>query len=117
MFDSNGTRTERYAAMGGYMTRDDDTEWAQTEVPEAEAELRRALAARFNGRALPPDLVITTRTAIENREFQAYAAGWRDRGDHDRHPVAESGPTGAKVLPFPHPSGTSPARPHPDSDL
>lgn len=115
------------------MTWDDHTERAETEgtgetgepgETEATAALRRALSARFRDRPLPPDLVITTRTEIENREFKAYAAGWRDRGEHDRHRGAEAArtrsprppSTEATVLPFPHPSGQPSALPHPNDE-
>ncbi|MEV7285466.1 hypothetical protein AB0O01_13005 [Streptomyces sp. NPDC093252] len=102
------------------MTDDDGGAWGGTEYAEAAAEVSAQLAARFQGRPLPPDLVITTRSEIEKREFSAYGKGWRDRGEHDRNhrtatqPAASS--TDAKVLPFPHPSAPSAARPHPDDD-
>jgi hypothetical protein len=126
------------------MTRDDGTAWGEAEAREATLELQRALAARFKGRPLPPDLVITTRTEIEQREFTAYAKGWRDRGEHDERRRAETARarTGrpssadATVLPFPQQntpgprqntpgprpgphaglSGPPAARPHPDDE-
>ncbi|MEU9348580.1 hypothetical protein AB0D74_46035 [Streptomyces sp. NPDC048278] len=117
------------------MARDEDTAQEQCDT-EATAELRHVLAAHFKGRPLPPDLVITTRTEIEQREFRAYGKGWRDRGEHDERRRAEAtggteatgatGATGAKirrpspteatVLPFPHPSGPTSARPHPNDE-
>ena len=111
-----------------------DTVWGGTEYAEATTELRRTLAERLRGRPVPPDLVVTTRSEIEKREFRAYGQGWRDRGEHEerRRADAESGrgPTdGAKVLPFPqqgsqpahpashtHPSVPATARPHPDDE-
>ncbi|MET7569685.1 hypothetical protein ABZT04_14460 [Streptomyces sp. NPDC005492] len=104
------------------MTRDDGT--AQGDI-EATAELHQALAAHFKGRPLPPDLVITTRTEIEQREFKAYGKGWRDRGEHDErrraqtqpHPQPRPRPSDAKVLPFPPASGSPSGRPHPDDEL
>ncbi|CAL9530280.1 hypothetical protein [Streptomyces sp. enrichment culture] len=111
------------------MTRDDGTVWDEAEVREATLEIQQALAARFRGRPLPPDLVITTRSEIEKREFTAYAHGWQDRGEHDARRRAEaraktepepqphrSQPPAAKILPFPDPSDTTSARPHPDDE-
>ncbi|MEU6348876.1 hypothetical protein ABZ896_06070 [Streptomyces sp. NPDC047072] len=110
------------------MTRDDDTRRAESAQAEAEteamAQLRHALSARFRGRPLPPDLVVTTRTDIENREFKAYAAGWRDRVEHEERRRTQPPPqapvhpraTDATVLPFPHSSTSSSARPHPHDD-
>ncbi|MGI5457049.1 hypothetical protein ACQEWB_28595 [Streptomyces sp. CA-249302] len=110
------------------MTRDDGTTQGETEAEEAATELGQALAAHLKGRPLPPDLVITTRTEIEKREFKAYAAGWRDRLEHDERRRAEAAaetarsrtrhhtPTNATVLPFPHPSGPTSARPHPNNE-
>ncbi|MFI9153775.1 hypothetical protein [Streptomyces sp. NPDC053367] len=119
------------------MTRDDGTVWSEAEVREATLELQHALATRFRGRPLPPDLVITTRAEIEKREFTAYAHGWQDRGEHEQRRRAEAAtgpepqprprrsqpepqphgprPT-AKVLPLPHPSGNPSARPHPEDE-
>ncbi|MEU9332001.1 hypothetical protein AB0D49_02425 [Streptomyces sp. NPDC048290] len=102
------------------MTDDNGGVWGGTEYVEAAAEVRAQLAARFKGRPLPPDLVITTRAEIEKREFTAYGKGWRDRGEHDerRRTEGASPPRDgeAKVLPFPHASAPSTARPHPDDD-
>ncbi|MGW3289283.1 hypothetical protein ACWDR3_32055 [Streptomyces sp. NPDC001002] len=107
------------------MTRDDDTERNETDEAGTSAELRRALAAHLKGRPIPPDLVITTRTEIERREFTAYGQGWRDRGEHDERRRAEAAdrhrprpgtPADATVLPFPPLSGPQPARPHPDTE-
>ncbi|MFF7469380.1 hypothetical protein [Streptomyces sp. NPDC008092] len=105
------------------MARDDST--AQDDTA-ATAELRQAVAAHFKGRPLPPDLVITTRTEVEQREFKAYGAGWRDRGEHDERRRAEAAraktrrppsPVDATVLAFPpQHSGPSAARPHPDDE-
>ncbi|MET9733789.1 hypothetical protein ABZZ79_24995 [Streptomyces sp. NPDC006458] len=111
------------------MTREDGTLWGEAEAMAAAQELQHALAARFKGRPLPPDLVITTRSEIEKREFTAYAHGWQDRGEHDERRWAEAGaglpaqarpqphqPAAAEILPLPHPSGTPAARPHPEDE-
>ncbi|MFG2960023.1 hypothetical protein ACGF5O_40660 [Streptomyces sp. NPDC048291] len=105
------------------MARDEGTAQEQCDT-EAVAELRQVLAAHFKGRPLPPDLVITTRTEIEQREFRAYGKGWRDRGEHDERRRAETSrtsaprpsPTDATVLAFPDPSRPSAARPHPHDE-
>lgn len=112
---------------------------ARSAYTEAAAEVRRVLAGRLKG-PVPADLVITTRREIEQREFQAYAQGWRDRGEHEEHRRAEAAPgpsrssnslfaeaplastpapappgsrRGGKVLPFPQHSPHAERPPHP----
>ncbi|MFD2690286.1 hypothetical protein ACFS5L_36380 [Streptomyces phyllanthi] len=107
------------------MTENDGEAWGGVECTEAEAELRQVLATRIQ-RAVPADVVVTTRAEIEKREFRAYAKGWRDRGEDDERrelgtrrgrkaPVHQD--DGAKVLPFPPqapaPSGSPHPHPHP----
>lgn len=64
------------------MTNNEGEAWGGVELDRAEAELRQVLAVRMQ-RAVPADLVVTTRTEIEKREFKAYGQGWRDRGEHE----------------------------------
>lgn len=103
------------------MTENDGEAWGGVECTEAEAELRQVLATRMQ-RAVPADVVVTTRAEIEKREFSAYAKGWRDRGDHERGRGSEihRGPVTstrqadeAKVLPFPHQGPAQSGSPHP----
>ncbi|EKX67158.1 hypothetical protein [Streptomyces ipomoeae] len=115
------------------MTNNEGEAWGGVELDRAEAELRQVLAVRMQ-RAVPADLVVTTRTEIEKREFTAYAKGWRDRGEHEdqrrraaaalRSPGGGTGTHGGtdgygtpphrdsvgKILPFPQqtPPPTSP---------
>ncbi|MFE7841666.1 hypothetical protein ACFU53_38095 [Streptomyces sp. NPDC057474] len=127
------------------MTNNEGEAWGGVELDRAEAELRQVLAVRMQ-RAVPADLVVTTRTEIEKREFKAYGQGWRDRGEHEdqrrrsaaalRSQSQGPGPgpaapprrdAGGKILPFPQqtpPPAASPhphphppsARPHPSDD-
>lgn len=121
------------------MTNNEGEAWGGVELDRAEAELRQVLAVRMQ-RAVPADLVVTTRTEIEKREFKAYAQGWRDRGEHEeqrRRSAAALRSPGTpprrdavgKILPFPQqtpPQGSPPpphphphppsARPHPSDD-
>lgn len=126
------------------MTKNEGAVPGGIDYVEATGELRRTLAERLRGRPLPPDLVVTTRSEIERREFRAYGQGWRDRGEHEARRAEGTDPAaraadGAKVLPFPqtpvqstpvpqppasrspgphaHPSGPPTARPHPSDDL
>lgn len=105
------------------MTNNEGEAWGGVELDRAEAELRQVLAVRLQ-RAVPADLVVTTRTEIEKREFRAYGQGWRDRGEHEeqrhRSAAALRSPgaaprrdAGGKILPFPQqtPPPTSPSRP------
>ncbi|NEA50899.1 hypothetical protein G3I35_32665, partial [Streptomyces sp. SID10815] len=88
------------------MTENEGAVSGGIDYAEAASELRRTLAARLRGRPLPADLVVTTRSEIERREFRAYGQGWRDRGEHEDHRASASGhpprSSGeATVLPFP----------------
>ncbi|MDN3259634.1 hypothetical protein QWJ26_07350 [Streptomyces sp. CSDS2] len=114
------------------MTKNEGLVPGGLDYAEATSELRRILAARMRGRRLPPDLVVTTRSEIERREFRAYGQGWRDRGERDGLQAGGSGPApraagGAQDPPerppaprppgpCPHPSGPPTARPHPSDD-
>ncbi|MFF8729085.1 hypothetical protein ACF073_21685 [Streptomyces sp. NPDC015171] len=126
------------------MTKNEGAVPGGIDYVEATGELRRTLAERLRGRPLPPDLVVTTRSEIERREFRAYGQGWRDRSEYEARRAEGTDPAartadGAKVLPFPqtsaqsapvpqppasrspgphaHPSGPPTARPHPSDDL
>ncbi|MDX2526593.1 hypothetical protein ACSCB1_20215 [Streptomyces europaeiscabiei] len=113
------------------MTNNEGEAWGGVELDRAEAELRQVLAVRMQ-RAVPADLVVTTRTEIEKREFEAYGQGWRDRGEHEdqrRRSAAalrsqgqaqgQAAPPrrdpGGKILPFPQqtPPPVPPPHPHP----
>ncbi|WP_051948419.1 hypothetical protein [Streptomyces scabiei] len=111
------------------MTNNEGEAWGGVELDRAEAELRQVLAVRMQ-RAVPADLVVTTRTEIEKREFKAYGQGWRDRGEHEdqrRRSAAalrsqgqgQAAPPrrdpGGKILPFPQqtPPPVTPPHPHP----
>ncbi|WP_328838889.1 hypothetical protein [Streptomyces europaeiscabiei] len=113
------------------MTNNEGEAWGGVELDRAEAELRQVLAVRMQ-RAVPADLVVTTRTEIEKREFKAYGQGWRDRGEHEdqrrrsaaalRSQGQAQGQTapprrdpGGKILPFPQqtPPPVTPPHPHP----
>ncbi|MBZ3908783.1 hypothetical protein [Streptomyces griseiscabiei] len=106
------------------MTNNEGEPWGGVELDRAEAELRQVLAVRMQ-RAVPADLVVTTRTEIEKREFKAYGQGWRDRGEHEdqrRRSAALRSPgapphrdPGGKILPFPQqtPPPAAPSHPHP----
>ncbi|WDM15008.1 hypothetical protein J3S85_27955 [Streptomyces lavenduligriseus] len=114
------------------MTKNEGLVPGGLDYAEATSELRRILAARMRGRRLPPDLVVTTRSEIERREFRAYGQGWRDRGEHDERQAGGAGPaprvagvgqdpperppTPQPQDPYPHPSGPPTARPHPSDD-
>ncbi|MPY65038.1 hypothetical protein FNH08_50265, partial [Streptomyces spongiae] len=100
----------RVLTDGGHVTENDGEAWGGVECTEAEAELRQVLATRIQ-RAVPADVVVTTRAEIEQREFRAYANGWRDRGEHEArrgpeahrdHGITPQQAGEAKVLPFPH---------------
>lgn len=108
------------------MTDNDGEAWGGVECTEVEAELRQVLATRMR-RAVPADVVVTTRAEVEKREFSAYAKGWRDRGEHEARRRGPEAPRDhgtsprhtdeAKVLPFPYqspaPSGSPHPHPHP----
>ncbi|MDX3130253.1 hypothetical protein PV367_10710 [Streptomyces europaeiscabiei] len=119
------------------MTNNEGEAWGGVELDRAEAELRQVLAVRMQ-RAVPADLVVTTRTEIEKREFEAYGQGWRDRGEHEDqrrrsaaalrsqgHAQGQAAPhrrdPGGKILPFPQqtpspgtpPPPVTPPHPHP----
>ncbi|WP_200303746.1 hypothetical protein [Streptomyces adelaidensis] len=111
------------------MTNNEGEAWGGVELDRAEAELRQVLAVRMQ-RAVPADLVVTTRTEIEKREFKAYGQGWRDRGEHEdqrrraaaalrSQSHAPAAPphrdAGGKILPFPQqtPPPATPSQPHP----
>ncbi|MEU6589702.1 hypothetical protein ABZ923_10830 [Streptomyces sp. NPDC046881] len=97
------------------MTKNEGAVPGGIDYVEATGELRRTLAERLRGRPLPPDLVVTTRSEIERREFRAYGQGWRDRGEHEARRAEGTDPAartadGAKVLPFPQsPPAPAPA--------
>ncbi|QFQ97808.1 hypothetical protein F9278_18035 [Streptomyces phaeolivaceus] len=99
------------------MTNNEGEAWGGVELDRAEAELRQVLAVRMQ-RAVPADLVVTTRTEIEKREFRAYGQGWRDRGEHEEQRSRSAAPhrdPGGKILPFPQqtPPPAAPPHPHP----
>lgn len=107
---------------GGRVTNNEGEAWGGVELDRAEAELRQVLAVRLR-RAVPADLVVTTRTEIEKREFKAYGQGWRDHAEHAEHAEHEdqrrsrSGTPhrdpGGKILPFPPQAAPPATHPHP----